>query len=87
MYCIVSLEPESPTKMSLKCTPGRFAELVEIEGIIPAPYMARNHWVAFVDLNALRTNEIRELIEGSYQLVFEKLPKNLQAQLNSQVRR
>lgn len=87
MYCIVSLEPESPTKMSLKCTPERFAELVEIEGIIPAPYMARNHWVAFVDLNALRTNEIRELIEGSYQLVFEKLPKNLQAQLNSKVRR
>jgi len=81
MYCIVSLEPESPTKMSLKCTPEKFAELVEIEGIIPAPYMARNHWVAFVDLNGLRQSEIRALIRNSYELVFEKLPKKLQAQL------
>ena len=81
MYCIVSLEPQSPTKMSLKCTPEKFAELVEIEGIIPAPYMARNHWVAFVDLNALRQDEIRELIRNSYLLVLEKLPKRLQTQL------
>ena len=87
MYCIVSLEPQSPTKMSLKCTPERFAELVEIEGIIPAPYMARNHWVAFVDLNALRRNEIHELIRNSHQLVFEKLPKKQQSQLASKARR
>ena len=83
MYCIVSLEPHSPTKMSLKCTPEKFAELVEIEGIIPAPYMARNHWVAFVDLNALRRDEISELIRDSYQLVFAKLPKKLQARLSN----
>ena len=81
MYCIVSLDPEPAVKMSLKCTPEKFTELVEIEGIIPAPYMARNHWVAFVDLNALRQSEIRDLIRNSYQLVLEKLPKKLQAQL------
>ncbi|HEY6251442.1 MAG TPA: MmcQ/YjbR family DNA-binding protein [Candidatus Angelobacter sp.] len=83
MYCIVSLEPQSPTKMSLKCTPEKFAELVEVDGIIPAPYMARNHWVAFVDLNALRQNEIRDLIRNSYQLVFERLPKKLQLKLHN----
>src|SRR5215470_537979 len=81
IYCVVPLEPEAAVKLSFKCTPEKFAELVEIDGIIPAPYMARNHWVAFVDMNALRQSEIRELIRNSYNLVVEKLPKKLQAEL------
>ena len=64
-------------KVCFKCTPERFAELVEIEGIIPAPYMARNHWVALVEMDALRQNEIKELIRGSYELVLAKLPKKM----------
>jgi|SRR5579862_2550588 len=83
IYCGVPLEPQAKVKLTLKCTPEKFAELVEIEGIIPAPYMARNYWVAFVDLNALRRSEISELIRNSYRLVFEKLPKKLQTQLLS----
>ena len=81
IYCVVPLEPQAPVKLSLKCTPEKFAELVEIEGIIPAPYMARNHWVAFVDLNALRREEIKELIRNSYRLVVAKLPKKIQQEL------
>jgi predicted DNA-binding protein (MmcQ/YjbR family) len=42
-----------PTKLSFKCTPEKFSELVEQEGIIPAPYVARYHWVALEDLDAL----------------------------------
>ena len=84
IYCVVPLEPEAAVKLSCKCTPEKFAELVEIDGIIPAPYMARNHWVAFVDMNALRQSEIRELIRNSYNLVVEKLPKKLQAELSEQ---
>src|SRR5215510_2257383 len=84
IYCIVPLEPQAAIKLCFKCTPEKFAELVEIDGIIPAPYMARNHWVAFVDLDALRQSEIRELIGNSYRLVVEKLPKKLQAELSNQ---
>ena len=84
MYCVANLEPGlGPTKIAFKCTPERFAELVEFEGIIPAPYMARNHWVAFTEIEALRQPEIKELIAGSYELVRAKLPKKLQAQLAS----
>lgn len=84
MYCVLNLEPGlSPTKIAFKCTPERFAELVETEGIIPAPYMARNHWVAFIKMDALRQQEIKELIRESYQLVLEKLPKKLQVELAS----
>jgi len=82
MFCVANLEPGvSPTKIAFKCTPEKFAELVEIDGIIPAPYMARNHWVAMLDMNALRQSEIKELIQDSYQMILAKLPKKTQADL------
>src|SRR5215468_6382989 len=81
IYCVMPLEPQVAVKLSFKCTPEKFAELVEIEGIIPAPYMARNQWVALVDMNALRRDELKEVIENSYRLVVEKLPKKTQAGL------
>ena len=85
MFCVANLEPAmSPTKIAFKCTPEKFAELVEIEGIIPAPYMARNHWVAMLDINALRQPEIKELIQESYQMILEKLPKKTQASLQAE---
>jgi len=84
MFCIANLEPGlSPTKIAFKCTPEKFAELVEIEGIIPAPYMARNHWVAMLEMDALRQSELKELVECSYHLVREKLPKKTLAALSA----
>jgi predicted DNA-binding protein (MmcQ/YjbR family) len=84
MYCVANMEPQLvPTKIAFKCTPEKFAELVEIEGIIPAPYMARNHWVAIIEMDALRQTEIKELIQNSYRLVLEKLPKKKQAELSA----
>jgi predicted DNA-binding protein (MmcQ/YjbR family) len=84
IYCTANLEPElSPTKIAFKCTPEKFAELIEVEGIIPAPYMARNHWVAMVEMSALRQPEIKELIQNSYRLVLEKLPRKKQAELSA----
>ena len=82
MFCVANLEPGvSPTKIAFKCTPEKFAELVEIDGIIPAPYMARNHWVGMLDMNALRQPEIKELIEESYRMILAKLPKKTQSEL------
>lgn len=87
IYCIANLEPGlTPTKVAFKCTPEKFSELIELEHIIPAPYMARNHWVAFTEMDALRPPETKELIQRSYQLVLEKLPKKLQAELARQPR-
>ncbi|HEY1939095.1 MAG TPA: MmcQ/YjbR family DNA-binding protein [Candidatus Angelobacter sp.] len=84
MFCIANLEfAMNKTKIAFKCTPEKFAELVEIEGIIPTPYMARNHWVAMIEMDALRQPEIKDLIQASYQLVLEKLPKKKQAELRS----
>jgi predicted DNA-binding protein (MmcQ/YjbR family) len=82
IYCTVPLEPESPIQITFKCTPEKFAELVETEGIIPAPYGAKNHWVAMTNSRALRQAEVKELIRSSYQMILEKLPKRTQAEMS-----
>jgi predicted DNA-binding protein (MmcQ/YjbR family) len=76
IYCVANLEPgNGPSLVTFKCTPEKFRELVEIEGVIPAPYMARNHWVTVTDLKNLRQEELKGHIEESYQLVVSKIPR------------
>jgi len=83
MFAVVPLEPSAANHLACKCTQEKFAELTEIPGIIPAPYMGRAMWVAFEDLNALRADEIRTLIRESYDLVFAKLTKKQQQELSA----
>ena len=83
MFAVVPLEPSAANHLAFKCTPEKFAELTEIPGIVPAPYMARAMWVAFEDPNALRVDEIRALISESYDLVFAKLTKKAQQELTT----
>ncbi len=80
MFAVTSLTP-SPVKLSFKVTPEQFQELTERQGIIPAPYLARAHWVALESLSALTRAEIKDLLGASYKLVFEKLPKKAQLEL------
>lgn len=83
MFAVVALEPSHGVQMSFKCTPEKFAELVEEEGIIPAPYVARYHWVGLERLDALPERELKDLLKTAYQLVLEKLPKNVRMKLES----
>jgi predicted DNA-binding protein (MmcQ/YjbR family) len=80
MFAVTALEA-APVCLSFKCTPEQFAELVERNSIIPAPYVARYHWVALEHFNALRDKELKTLLRTAYDLVFEKLPKKAKAEL------
>lgn len=81
MFAVVVLEGASKYCLSLKCTPEKFAELIEEEGIDPAPYSARYHWVALERFNVMSEKELKGLLRQAYDLVFEKLPKKTKAQL------
>jgi predicted DNA-binding protein (MmcQ/YjbR family) len=81
MFAVIGLDPASDHCMSFKCTPEKFAELIERDGIVPAPYVARYHWVALERFNALSEKELKALLRTAYDLVFEKLPKKLKADL------
>jgi predicted DNA-binding protein (MmcQ/YjbR family) len=77
IFAVIGLEPSHGVLMSCKCTPEKFAELVEQDGIIPAPYVARYHWVGFERLDALPEREMKALLKNAYELVRDKLPKKI----------
>ena len=81
MFAVCGLET-GDTWASFKSSPEEFAELVERPGIRPAPYLARAHWVALEEPDAIPRKELQQLLRRAYDLVFAKLPKKHQAQLN-----
>ena len=80
MYAVAVLAPHKVV-LSFKCTPEDFADLVERPGIIPAPYSARSHWVAFEREDALPRGELKQRLTRAYDLILAKLPKKTQAEL------
>lgn len=80
MFAIAALD-QIPTTVSFKCAPAEFAELIEREGIIPAPYLARNKWVLLESLDVLPRAELKRLIHDSYTMVAAKLPKKVRDRL------
>ena len=62
-----------PKGITLKCNPDTFAELIEQEGIGPAPYVGRYKWVRLESLDILRDGELKDLIRQSYEMVAVKV--------------
>lgn len=62
-------------RLCFKCAPEVFAELIEREDIRPAPYVGRYKWVMLDRLNAVPGDELKELIQQSYDMVAAKAPK------------
>jgi predicted DNA-binding protein (MmcQ/YjbR family) len=77
IFAVTVLEP-AKVWLSFKCSAENFADLTERAGIIPAPYMARNQWVALETKEALQREELAGLLRESYELVFGKLPRKMQ---------
>lgn len=69
IFTIVSLDDP---RLCFKCTPEAFAELIECEDIHPAPYVGRYNWVMLDRLDAVRWDELKELIRQSYEMVAAK---------------
>jgi len=84
MFAVTVLEGASKYSLSFKCTEEKFAELVERDGIDPAPYSARYHWVALERFDVMGEKELKALLRNSYEMVLNKLPKKVRAQLERQ---
>jgi predicted DNA-binding protein (MmcQ/YjbR family) len=74
MFCLTNLD--SQLKVNLKCEPQKSIELrEEFEEIVPGYHMSKKHWNT-IDLEGSLTNPfICELIDISYNLVYNKLTK------------
>jgi predicted DNA-binding protein (MmcQ/YjbR family) len=73
MFALVSLEPDHGAVLSFAAGPVRFPELLEIDGVFPAPYLARAHWVAVERWDTLPAPEVKELLQAARDLVIQKL--------------
>ena len=60
-------------RLCFKCSPEIFAELIEREGVRPAPYVGRYKWVMLDRLDAVPWIELQELIRQSYAMVAAKV--------------
>jgi predicted DNA-binding protein (MmcQ/YjbR family) len=72
MFCVIDTDHNHA--VAFKTSPEEFFRLTEREGIVPAPYTARYHWILVENLSALKINEWKMYIRKSYELVFAKLP-------------
>ncbi len=71
IFALLSLS-SVPQRLMFKCAPETFAELVEHEDIIPAPYVGRYKWVSCQRLDVLPWSEVKDLIGQSYEMVAAK---------------
>jgi predicted DNA-binding protein (MmcQ/YjbR family) len=79
MFALVNLDGDRKAVISYAAGPERYSELLEIEGIIPAPYMARIYWVAAERWNIFRSTEWEQQLSAAHTLTSNKLPPRTRA--------
>lgn len=75
MFAWVRLEQTDSQRqvISYPAGPERYAELLEIDGLFPAPYLARIHWIAADSWSVFRTPEWEQQLSAAYDLTMVKL--------------
>jgi predicted DNA-binding protein (MmcQ/YjbR family) len=83
MFAVINLDEPTDAELagrkprpvvSFAAGPTRFAELIEREAVIPAPYLARAHWVAALRWDAFTAAGWQQHLAIAHGLVFAKLP-------------
>src|SRR5580698_6597107 len=62
MFALANLDDDGRGVLSFAAGPERYNELLENEGVIPAPYLARAYWVCVQSWDALPKRELEELL-------------------------
>lgn len=81
MFAMTDLEGTGIGVLWFHCGEQRFHELLEVEGMIPAPYLAKAHWVTVERWDTLRPRDIEDELRRAHALIYEKLPKRTKAVL------
>jgi predicted DNA-binding protein (MmcQ/YjbR family) len=80
-FAMANADGTGDVVLSFHCGAERFHELLENDGIRPAPYSANSYWVALERWDALRPREIEDELARAHALIYEKLPKRTKAAL------
>jgi predicted DNA-binding protein (MmcQ/YjbR family) len=75
MFALTNADGMETPVLSFHCGAERYDELLENEGVYPAPHLARAYWVALERWDALKPREIEEELARAHALIYAKLPK------------
>lgn len=83
MFMLISLN-DQPLRFNVKCNPERALQLRESHSwILPGYHMNKKHWnTVIADIDADQ-HLLLELIDHSYNLVYESLPAKIRKALES----
>lgn len=75
IFLLVSLNA-NPLQFNAKCEPGKAIELrEEYDAVKPGYHMNKKHWNTIIIDGSLSTKLIKEMIDDSYSLIVQSLPK------------
>jgi predicted DNA-binding protein (MmcQ/YjbR family) len=81
IFLLVSLN-SNPLQFNAKCDPEKAIELrEEHDAIKPGYHMNKKHWNTIIFDGSISTTLIKEIIDDSYHLIIESLPKKLKEEL------
>jgi predicted DNA-binding protein (MmcQ/YjbR family) len=84
MFLLSNLQ--NPVSVNLKCDPERAVILrEEFDEITPGYHMNKVHWNSVNITGRLSETMLLALVDHSYNLVYNTLPKNLREQLQGKV--
>ena len=81
MFAMLSAASEKPHSLSFKVSDDSFHILTHVKHIIPAPYLAKSHWVYLERLDALSTKELKAYLTRAHALIAEGLSLKKRAEL------
>jgi predicted DNA-binding protein (MmcQ/YjbR family) len=79
MFALTDVDGTGGCVLSFHAGEERYHELLEMDGVIPAPHLARAYWVGLERWNALRPHAIEEELRRAHGLVMAKLPRRTQS--------
>ena len=84
MFALVAWE-QDPLHLSVKCDPEEAILLrKQYEAITAGYHLSKTHWNTIVLDGSIPDDEIYEMIDDSYELIVEKMPKRDQAKIREQ---
>lgn len=81
IFVILSSWSADRPAISFKCSPVSFQMLCELEGIRPAPYLARAQWVQANAECPFARDDLAAYIAQAHTIVFARLPGKVRASL------
>ena len=73
MFTMLNLDSTNHQPIAYAAGRERYHELLENEGLMPAPYLARAHWVAATSWSAHRDRDWQAELAAAHALVAAKL--------------